>query len=354
MPPEDLKLIIGGLAYSGWTEATINRSVEALAGNFSLSMIDVWGDEAVEFSPNTPCQIMVGDDKLIDGFLDDQELTDESSSNIINVTGRCKTGDLVDCSADNSPGTWKNISLLRVATDLATPYGIKVISDTDLGDKIEKVVINPGESPFEIISRLCQDKGIVPLGTVDGDLLLTTIGRNPAEDKVIRGMNFFSFKGKNDFKKRFSHIKVKGQKTNKGSSWGNNITNAVFAEAFDENIERNRVKVITADNQITNTGAQKRANWEIQVRAGRSTSIKVKGLNWRQSNGDLWSENLTAYVKNNKLRVDGEMLVRGVEYKLSATTQQITLDLVDPDIYKPEPPKRIKKKAKNNKSVWLG
>ena len=355
MPIDDVKLIVDGVAYSGWTDLDIKRSVETLSGSFRLSMVDIWGDDPITFSPNTQCSIWSGSDLLITGYLDGQKLEISPDTNIIEITGRCKTADLIDCSANNKPASWKKgIPIVKLIGDLVAPYNIKVITNSNFGNIEKEFSITTGQSVFDAISDICKDKGIVPIGTTDGKLLLTTIGPISSTDKLIYGINIVTAEGVNNFKQRFSKYVVKGQKSGGGGSWGSKATTAIFAEAFDDNISRNRVKVITADNQITNSGAQKRANWEAQVRAGRSTSIRITSNEWRQSDGSLWKENLTTFVDIPKFRAEGPMLIRTVSYRMRSNERSIELDLVKPDIYKPEPPKKIKKKSRGNKAVWLG
>lgn len=354
----DVQILVGTERLEGWTSVSVKRSVDTIAGTFSADMVDIWNlEEAIELYPGLECAVLVAGEKVITGYIDKQVPKVGPTTSNISISGRCKTGDLVDCSATNKPGTWKNIGLRSLVSSLLNPNGntfnIGLKVGTDLGEKIKEFSINTGESVFEAISRVSQDRAVVPLSTNKGELLLTNIGGNKSSDDLIYGMNLESADGEASFIDRFSEYVVKGQQSGKGRGWNKQTTQKV-GKAFDEHIPRFRPKVITADSEISSEGAQKLANWEAQIRAGRSIGVKVSLPTWNQSNGDLWKENLLVYVSIPKLRIDGELLVREVEYTLNGTRRGLNMQLVDPRIYAVKPKKEIKKKTRKSAvPFWL-
>jgi len=348
-------LVVGSKRLEGWTDLSITRSVDTLCGTFQLSMIDIWNlDDSIELTPGLPCIIYIGDERLITGYIDNQKPSVSTDASKISISGRCRTGDLVDCSAINVPGTWKDIGLRRICIALLNPdnnsFGISLITETDLGSSFKEFAITTGESVFEAISRACQDRAVVPLSNEKGDLVLTNIGKHPAYDDLIYGMNVVSADAEANYLDRFSEYQVKGQQSGKGKTWDKSMTQK-FATSSDEYITRFRPKIITMDNETTQESAQKRANWEAQIRAGRSISVNVTLPSWYQSNGELWRENLIVYVSIPKLRVDGELLIREVSYKLNTSSRSLALKLCDPGIYATEP-KAIIKKKKSRAGKW--
>ena len=73
MSNDDIRLLLDGELFDGWTDAVIQRSVESIAGSFQLTMIDIWPDQAIGFAPETECVVKIGDDTIITGYLDDQK-----------------------------------------------------------------------------------------------------------------------------------------------------------------------------------------------------------------------------------------------------------------------------------------
>jgi len=348
-------LNIGPDIFTGWSEVAINRSIDTVAGSFELAIVDVWDDdEVIGLYPLQRCKLKVGDRSLITGYIDKQSPTITESNSAVQISGRCKTGDLVDCSSVSTPGEWKNASIEKIVRSVLNPqFGINLVIDADLSKKLNKFNVNFGESVFETISRACENTAILPLSTVDGDLLLTNVGSSRAHDDLFYGGNIDSASVDVDFTNRFSSYIIKGQKTGDGGTWNKQKTNNIYAESSDQYIDRYRPKGISADNQISNTLAKRRVDWEAQVRAGRSVSVKVELPTWEQSNGDLWRENLIVYTYIPRLRVDGDMVVREITYKLNGNNRRLSMSLVEPDIYAPEP-KPVKKKSRKGKAVWLG
>ena len=86
-----------------------------------------------------------GPDVLITGYIDtiDIDLTDTYCR--LNVSGRDKTGDLVDSSAIHGSGQWKRARLEQIVRDICKPFGIEVLVQTDTGDAIDSFSLDDGE-----------------------------------------------------------------------------------------------------------------------------------------------------------------------------------------------------------------
>lgn len=342
-------LKVDGEKFSGWTEAKISRSIETLCGSFTLKMIDVSDEEIFSFSPNSLCSIYANNDLLITGYIDGQGPIISPNDASVTVSGRCKTSDLVDCSAINKPGSWRDIKVRQLITSLLNPNGntfnIRLVVDTSLGEDVREFTLNSGESVYDAISRICEYRAFIPVSNGKGELVLTNVGSGKTNDNLVYAQNVPSAGGEFNFVNRFSEYIVKGQQSGRGKSWSKTNTQKVGI-AKDEYITRFRPKVITAESEITSEGAQKRANWEAQIRAGRSSKINVQLPGWRQSNGDLWRENLRVFTFIPRLRVDGELLINEIEYNKTGESESVSMKLVDPIIYSKNPVKVIKKKTR--------
>lgn len=345
----DVSLKVDGKTLKGWTDVSIKRSVETIAGSFKFSVVDIWSGEAIYLEPQMLVDVYIGDDQLIEGYIDQRDISVSGESNSISLSGRCRTGDLVDCSVTETPGSWKDIFPLALITQLCDPFDIKVSTETYLGEKLKEFSINAGESVYEAISKILVNRAVLPISDVDGNLLLTNIGANKASDRLIYEYNVIQAELNQDYKERFAVVRVKGQQSGKGKGWDKTLT-GIIGECQDGNITRWRPKVIVPGSQITAEGAIKRAAWEGQVRAGRSSQLQVNVSDWRQYNGELWRENLLTHVVIPHLGVDGMMVIKEVEYSLNSTGRSCRLGLALPEIYAPEPKTEIKKKIKKKKS----
>ena len=347
MPENNVTLRFDGKQISGWTSVSINRSLDSLADSFDLNMVDAWEGEVTQLKPEVECTIFIDNKKVLTGYIDKVGIPVDANNQNYQVNGRSKTQDLVDCSADNEPGSWEKISALNLIKELCAPYNIEVRNEVSLGEDIKKFSLNTGESPFEAIQRICQDRGVLCLSDVDGKLVLTSAGIVSAYDKLILGQNVLAAEATYEFSNRFKIYKIKAQKSEDGESWKKSTTQ-IYGEARDDGIVRNRVKVIAADNQMSNALAQKRAAWEAQTRAGRSGTVSIKIPAWYQSNGNLWEPNflVACHIAPLRLSPDSPLLINEVNYSQDESGTLCNLKLVRQDAYAPEPPKEVKTKEK--------
>src|ERR1700675_3376237 len=118
MQPDIVTIKTGGQTLGGWLEASVTRGVERLPSGFSVSLTEDFGPltKAV-VDPFSPCEIFLGADKILSGFIDVYEPSYDKGSHQVVIQGRSKTEDLVDCSVDidavtAGTSTWE----LRAAT----------------------------------------------------------------------------------------------------------------------------------------------------------------------------------------------------------------------------------------------
>ena len=354
MPENKVKLLVGGVEYTGWKSLSIRRSVETLCGSFEISAIDPASDKAMAIKPNQACSIYLDNDLVLTGYIDGFHPEVGQDSRGITMNGRCRTADLIDCSAVYKSGTWSGkVSLLKICKDLCTPFGISVeVSGVDLGSDLRNFALTTGESVFEAIQRACENRAILPVSTIDGNLRLTTAGSDRAVTSLATGHNIKSATGHWQYEDRFSEYQVKGQTSSEnGDGWGTAHV-SVSGKAEDLNFPRYRPKIISADGILTNADAQKKAAWEMQVRAGKSNTVTVVVVGWRQGDGKLWRENQLVYTSIPELRVDEDLLISEISYMQGGDGTTSSMTLNPASIYAPEP-KQIKKK-KGTSEVWGG
>lgn len=128
----EIILQVDGTNYAGWTAVSVSRSIETVAGAFDLACTENVGGAAAQWPlrPNQKCKILVNGQTVIDGYIDKVSIDVSDSAHGIAVSGRDKTGDLVDCAAVHSPAQWRNIKLLDLVKILAAPFGLEVILET--------------------------------------------------------------------------------------------------------------------------------------------------------------------------------------------------------------------------------
>ena len=189
--PEKLSLRIGGVNWEGWKSAEISRQMDAVCSEFALGLSDRWrhGDGAMPLAAGMPMELLVGEDSAVVGYLDKVDFSLGTSDHAINVSGRDKTCDLVDCAAIHSPGSWKNLDALALAKILAEPFGVEVSSETDVGEPFDSFKLEEGETAFDAIDRILKEREILALPDGRGGLKLAKLAPKKSGTALAQGVN---------------------------------------------------------------------------------------------------------------------------------------------------------------------
>ncbi len=337
---DGIELIVDGRAFGGWTDASVSVGIDSLASSFTLELtlrdpgaLDVatWPIKA-----GALCQIRIGGETVISGYLDRLESSLGAESHTISASGRSKAADLIDCSAVHSPASWSNKKLEAIATDLAAPFGLSVTAKADTGAPFKSFAVQQGESIFECIERMLKMRGLLAVSTPDGNVEIISPKPVGSAVTIREGEHIEALSGRHDVSQRFSKYLVKGQAAGDDDHNGKAVSQ-VKAEASDPGVARARTLIIIAEDQATTSSLQARAKWEATVRAAQSQGAEVTLPGWHDPNGkliqcmSLW--NLIAP----SAWIDAQMMAASVTYTISDGGSRTVLSLVHPDAYSQMP-----------------
>lgn len=335
----DVQLLVNGKKHGGWKRIQITRSIESIAGSFTLDISDRWLGQAAPWpiGEEDAARIEIDGDGVIDGFVDKRGVTLSGSDRGISIEGRDRSAALVDCSAVLDRWTFRNTGVLEIARKLAAPFDILVAIQTGmvLPKPAAKLVVSPGDSAFEVIARAAQQAGVLVVNDGGGGILLTRAGSGRAEP-LIEGQNILTAAVEYNAADRFRRYRVVTQIAGTDEASGSNTR--IRAEALDLGVRRvDRVLILRPETGMTAEFARRRANWEANVRRGRAQTVTVTVQGWRQSTGALWPVNALADVQSPAIGVRGTMLITKTDFGLSDAGETTALSLVDPGSFAPEP-----------------
>lgn len=345
---ERVRLVVNGHGHAGWKEVRLSAGIERQCRDFSLTVTDRWpGNEVIRrVRPGDLCEVWFGADKMLTGYIDATPISYEAGQVTVSVNGRSKTADLVDCAAQHRSGQWRSASVLRIAQELAAPYGVTVLAEVEPGN-IAEHQLEPGETVFESIDRLITQKALLATDDGEGRQILTRAGRLRAGTALETGMNILTGSASLDFKERFSEYICKGQRAGNDHDFGAAVAQSA-ASVTDASITRRRVIELRAEGQGDIAACRDRVRWEAAYRAGKSyqTTYTVQG--WRQADGALWLPNQRVQVRDAVIGFDLEMLIAEVEYSQSESGTIATLTVAPVAAFEllPEVPKPKGKKKK--------
>lgn len=330
----DLRIVVNGTSYGGWREASVTRTIEAIAGSFELLVSQKFPGAPTlrEINPGDACEITLDGEIVLSGYVDDVNGQYDRDSHTIAITGRDKTGDLVDCSAVHSPGEWHGYRIDQIAQILCGPFGVSVTvaPTTDLGQPFQDFRIQEGETAYEAIERACRMRAVLAVSDGQGGLVLTRAGTSKAPTPLVLGENILAGSGHSSLRERFRDYTVKGQVAGSDQLFGATAAGPA-GFALDPIVQRYRPLVRVAEDQADSGVCETRARWEANVRAGRARRATYRVQGWRHATG-LWQPNALVDVRDPLLGIATEMLIATVRHTLqSGSTTEI--EVVRPEAF---------------------
>ena len=352
---DSLTAIIGGATYTDFLSCSITRSVASMAGTFSLTLRDRWrySDEGWPFIPGTKVQLQVGaypsKHAIITGYIDKVEVSVTAEEREVIISGRDKTGDLIDCSVDFKQSELKNLSLVDIAKMLCEPFGIGVtfagtasaggllaaaassslaFFSPDAGSKSKKPKFNikPGETVFNILHDLCKESGYLMYPDEFGDLIIfdrKSAGLSKSPVPLVQGENILSANGTYDFTDRYSQYVVKGQAVTTNDFFGSKTTEPE-GRASDCAVERYRSLVIISERDTDAAKATERAQWEATTRATKSTDVSIVVQGWSRPDSSIWSVNELVPVDAGFIGINEDLVVNSVQFTKNTSGGTLT------------------------------
>jgi prophage tail gpP-like protein len=323
----DVRLKVDGMLYGGWQSIRIQRSIEQIAGTFELSVTERWGGQNTPrpIRPGADCQVLIDDVPVITGYVDDVQIGYDASSHTMSVSGRDKTGDLVDCTAINFE--FPDHTILSAAERLCKPYGITVTTETDAPEKFSTYEQNPGDSVFAALDGAAKIRGVMLISDGNGGLVIARASTDRLPALLATGENILYASATFSHKDRYSEYTVTShQELEDGPTYAETGF-LIKATSQDPSIQRHRPLTVLADRLIDRQQTQQRADWERNVRYGKSQQLQVTVQGWKYDDTNIWPINRLVAVKDDYIGIDADQLITGVSLLLddSGTRAELTL-----------------------------
>ncbi len=335
LPPHEIALVLDGQAYLGWTEIAIDRGIDTLVGSFDLALTakERTGIEDWPLRSGKACEIRLGGQTLISGWIDRVERSLDAGDRNVRVTGRDKAADLVDCSAANVPGSWRNLKLDAIAQEIAAPFGVELEIVGDTGKALTRFALQQGETAWAALERMARYRGLILFSLGDGRVRIGNPDSGARSGRLAEGANLKSIESFIDVSERFSAYIVKGQASGDDRRHGKAVAQ-VSGGAKDDAITRYRPLIVVGEEQSDGANLKQRAQWEKTTRKGRGAGVRAVVPGWFADGGVVWQPGARAECISRSAAVGGEWLIERV--LLSRSNDQGTtceLTLVPPDAW---------------------
>ncbi len=364
-----ITLTVAGLVLSRWVTADVGRNLRDIAGSFHFEYRDS-GREALAFAPDLDpfprfpvvlngraVTVAIDGTPVLTGWVERVNASWEADKLTCTISGRDKTGDLVDCAASpNGPVEWRNMTVLQLAQIFCAPFGITVRADVDVGAPFPVFGIDADETALTAIEKAARQRALLVTSDGVGGLLLTRGGNTRAPAALTRPGNIQGGGRKSDWSQRFSDYYVKGQTSRSvirktqvplftvatdprdGTSFPveetttatstEEVASVMTGHAIDPQVTRYRPTVRQAKTQAGGATVQQQAEWGLRIAKGMAETLNYRVLDWRAGQGNgLWLPNQLSNVNDAYAQISEDMLISGVSYKFDQSGEYTALEL---------------------------
>jgi prophage tail gpP-like protein len=345
MIDDTLRLVVGGREWSGWQEIAVALSMDTLPANFSIQVTEKYpltGD--MPFNPGDPCQVKIGNDLVITGYLDRYGASVSPAEHTVRIEGRSKSEDLVDCSAFMGSPDAPSFQVLGgtavgIIQSLARPYGVTINSIAGQGREIPQFNINFGETAWEIIDRLTRYSQLIAYDMPDGSIQLAQAGGGKMASGFKQGVNIEAAHITYSMDQRYAEYEAHILASTAFSDQAGLAATKAGGVVTDGGVPRFRRRYILSEqSQLGTFIAHDRAVWECNRRKGRSQAVNLVADSWRDAAGALWALNHQAPVDLPALKLSApDWLIGSVTFLRGQNGQHAELTLMPKEAFLPEP-----------------
>lgn len=385
MADNRVEVRVSGQKYGGWKSVKVDIGMDQIARGFKLSVTDTFpgNTDFHRLRNGDLVQLFIDDDLVCTGYIDHVNVSYNGTAITVDVDGKSKTVDLVDCcpvakygaeagasnswagvvvgkdgkKATVSPATikttsWKNLKTSEIIASLTAPYGVAVHATSSVGDKLTDHTVVPGETVHKSINRLITKDNLVVMDDEAGDLVIVEPGdAGECSDALELGKNILAGNAAFDASKLYSRYVVLGQHAGTDTDFGR--TAAEDKGIVDSSlVKRNRLLVIKDKGQSTNGTCGKRADFEKRYREAQYESATYTVQGWRQSDDSLWKVNSLVRVEDPLLGKSGVYMITEVSFSLSSAGMTTAIKVCPQDGYKREGASASSSSEKKNS--WIG
>jgi len=342
-----LDLTVNGKDHGGWLSMRVSRSIQQLSGSYSLETGPKTAANPL-IRPGDLCKVSIRNEEtdpkfqVIQGFVETLDGAGDENSVQFEVSGRDRTGDLVD-SAITRIGEWRSLKFQELVADLASDFNIQVGIDSaiDTGAEISAINYDQGTTYQELIAEYAVQKQLLVYTQPNGQIFITRASTQRGSLSLVEGKNILNHTINLDWSEVFKEYLVKGSRQSQKNDPEDEVTQ-VEACAIDERFPRNRATIIMPDTEVTVDSAQEIADWNASTRMGKAEAYTATIQGWFPVFNEI------AYVKIDSYDLDADMLIEGYELIADDGGKKTTFNVVHPRAFALLPSNIITKDSKDS------
>ncbi|RFB92050.1 Mu P family protein [Rhizobium leguminosarum bv. trifolii] len=364
---------VAGVVYDQWTSAEVTRDLKDFSGSFNFVLRDTKrslqtfdfasGGALTDIRPGPACEVLINGVVVLKGFIEDVQPDISEKTAGVSISGRDKTGDLVDSAAlTDGPSEFRNVKLEEAIKRIAEPFGLGVRSEIDTGEPFTRYSLDLAETAHSAAEKGARSRHALILSDGVGNIVITRTGKKRAPADLRLPGNVIASSGSYSHQGRYSKTYVRGQGEKAGKNRSGSAALDKTAEplapgdrqassgateierkgttatgiAADDEITRYRPVVHLARSKADATAAQDEADWRMRTArgAGEEVTETVKGFD---VNGELWRVNEMTYVSDAYQGIERDMLITRVTNRSDQAGDVTELSVTSPEAFDAEP-----------------
>lgn len=345
-PRDTIGVRIDGHAIDGVQSIEIGRDIEQAC---STCVVSVYRprekNKALALYDQSLIEVLRGRTPVFTGWIETPQGSIDAGDVSTTLQARSLTCDIVDCCMiGRQPRyTWRRAPLSDLIEYAAGIWGLGVAwQSPDMRRlTIVRAIYDHTQKAHEFLVEACKQLGLMLCDTMRGEIAIMRAGAAQATDTIMLGSDVMTkISASQNSGQRFSPIIMEMSQANPAG--GDIPITWEVARATDDTVSRYRPLVLRAEAPGDRKQARARAEWEMQVRAGRTLTVPVDVDSWAQRSGELWDVGMSVTVGASELFSEPiTTIIRSASYRLDASGETCALQLCDPRAYTPEPKRRI-------------
>lgn len=342
-----MKIEVNGVQYSDFVQATTTQYLDSLSSIFSFKATAKDG-APLPFRGGEACKITVDGELTLTGYIELVNSSGNDEEHSIDISGRDKTGDLIDSMIDSLSDIRAPISLKSVIEKIVKHLGTDLTVIDNLKPKLfnkaeDLAAPEPGQKAWDFIESLARKRQALLTSDPNGNIVITQASgefidatlQNKIEDDAN---NVLTYSVSYDSTGRYNVYSIAGQLNPlailTGGASSNSGTVSQIAKVTDPEIRKGRQFVLIAEKAGSASEQKDRATWEANVRKARGRVYGATVDGFRNQLGELWAVNKIIKVEDEFAGINARMLVNTVQFSLDEDGgRQTTLALVERDAY---------------------
>lgn len=345
-----LLLEVAGSRYGRFESASVTWALDALSRSFEF--VATSSDaRPLPFRGGEACRVVADGEIVLTGFVERVEVSGDSASHEILVSGRDRNVDLMDSTIDALPDIRPPISLADVARRVVSHLGASIFVRDASGaapfnEAEDLAAPEPGQNAFEFLEVLARKRQVLLTSSGDGSLVIAAASGRGSGASILHLVddpggqnNVLRYSVSYDHTARYRRYRSVSQLNPiplnvAGDVPLEDVVEQASEEVIDSSVRAGRQLAIVSESMFSGPEGDKRAAWEANVRKARSQVYGATVDGFRNSAGRLWAANELVRVSDDYAGIQATMLVNSVTFSLTPGEGSLTtLALVPSDAY---------------------